>query len=30
MQHAELVQITAGVVFVLLLALVLSRRKRKG
>ena len=27
MQHAELIRITAGVVFVLLLALILSRRK---
>jgi hypothetical protein len=29
MQQAELIRITAGVVFVLLLALVLSRRKRQ-
>jgi hypothetical protein len=29
MQHGELIRITAGVVFVLLLALILSRRKRR-
>jgi hypothetical protein len=29
MQHAELVRITAGAAFVLLAALVLSRRKRR-
>jgi hypothetical protein len=29
MQHAELIRITASVVFVLLLALILSRRKRQ-
>jgi hypothetical protein len=29
MQHAELTRITAAVVFVLLLALILSRRKRQ-
>jgi hypothetical protein len=28
MQHDELIHITAGVVFVLLIALILSRRKR--
>ena len=30
MQHAELVRITGGVVFLLLIALILGRRKRKG
>jgi hypothetical protein len=29
MQHADLIRITAGAVFVLLLALILSRRKRQ-
>jgi len=29
MQHDELIRITAGVVFVLLVALILSRRKRE-
>jgi MYXO-CTERM domain-containing protein len=30
MEHAELVRITGGVVFLLLVALILSRRRRKG